>query len=560
MKRELIQLFIFCIIYTASFASGAAQKYNSPAYETPNNKLVCLSNSLYQPYNEISTRNSALHDDRYVAPAIGNNIKSKTDKFNILKTKDQYPVQSQASLKSIELKGLLYYKLALTYENSGINNKALDYYHKSKDIFILLGMNAKAGDICNAIGIIYSKLEVPHYAQDYFLKADHYYFKARLYNKQAIVLRNLGNLAFERNIKDTAVSYFNKAIACFEKNENKYEALKTKILLAAELSHKLKYTDAYHYLEEALIDAQKNKFHDLIQQVNIIKARILIGKNNLKEAEKILSHIQTDNENITKQLKMLQDIIGLHENNIMQNKHTTGSEIIAQNQYQNSDYYTGNNVNAAILKLNGSNEHHGFNANNPDTNKNLLKVILFIGFLLIFSGVFFYHYMSKINKKNKLLLSQKKNMAKKRETTRNNVTNNEIPLIDVEAFADSKDNIWEDVLYWIEDKELYKDPELTSDILAQKCFSNKTYINEIIKSHTGKTYGEFINDKKVKFAKKLLVEYRNYSTLYIANKAGFRSKSSFYRLFKEKTGVAPGIYRSLSVRKRKKITRSTASV
>lgn len=115
--------------------------------------------------------------------------------------------------------------------------------------------------------------------------------------------------------------------------------------------------------------------------------------------------------------------------------------------------------------------------------------------------------------------------------------------------------IWECILFWMNEKKLFTDPELTSQVLASKCFTNKTYINNIVKSHTGKTFNDFINEYRIEFTKNLLVEYVNYNTLYIANKAGFSSKSSFYRIFKEKVGISPGRYRQIYVRKYHEISK-----
>lgn len=64
-------------------------------------------------------------------------------------------------------------------------------------------------------------------------------------------------------------------------------------------------------------------------------------------------------------------------------------------------------------------------------------------------------------------------------------------------------------------------------------------ISQHIKRHHQKNFSQFINDFRVSYAKKLLKEKTNWTVEAIAFEAGFNSRASFYRVFKESVGESP---------------------
>ena len=93
----------------------------------------------------------------------------------------------------------------------------------------------------------------------------------------------------------------------------------------------------------------------------------------------------------------------------------------------------------------------------------------------------------------------------------------------------------------------YIDSNYTKDIslseLAGKCFYNTAYLGRVFKSAFNMSIREYIREKRIDYAKKLLKDsdetVENISVL-----SGFSDKKQFYRVFKEKTGCTPGQYRN----------------
>lgn len=70
---------------------------------------------------------------------------------------------------------------------------------------------------------------------------------------------------------------------------------------------------------------------------------------------------------------------------------------------------------------------------------------------------------------------------------------------------------------------------------------SSNYISSEFKKHTGLSLREYILDKRIECAKKLLIDGKNVSDACLMS--GFNDYSNFIRSFKKKTGIPPGHYR-----------------
>lgn len=99
-----------------------------------------------------------------------------------------------------------------------------------------------------------------------------------------------------------------------------------------------------------------------------------------------------------------------------------------------------------------------------------------------------------------------------------------------------------DLLY---KKEIYKKTDLRITDISKKLNTNRTYISRVVNEELNTNFSDLINQFRVEHAKKLLRE-KDCKTLglsQVGELSGFKSDSSFYRIFKEKEGVSPGDFR-----------------
>jgi AraC-like DNA-binding protein len=97
----------------------------------------------------------------------------------------------------------------------------------------------------------------------------------------------------------------------------------------------------------------------------------------------------------------------------------------------------------------------------------------------------------------------------------------------------------------LQDEQSYRNPDLRQGTLAQELGTNSSYLSQAINRSTGMGFAEFLNQYRVEEARRLLRDPANdpYTIEAIGQRAGFRSKTAFYRAFKKVTGTSPAAYK-----------------
>lgn len=95
-------------------------------------------------------------------------------------------------------------------------------------------------------------------------------------------------------------------------------------------------------------------------------------------------------------------------------------------------------------------------------------------------------------------------------------------------------------------EQLYRDPSLSREKVAERLGISVGYLSEVINGSTNKNFSEYINAFRVQAVKDMLTDpqLQKYTLLAIGLEAGFHSKSAFYAAFKKETGLTPGAYKS----------------
>lgn len=103
------------------------------------------------------------------------------------------------------------------------------------------------------------------------------------------------------------------------------------------------------------------------------------------------------------------------------------------------------------------------------------------------------------------------------------------------------------------DQRLYKDPELSLIILASKIQVSRNKLSRAINLVTGKNFSSYVNDFRIKESLRVLSS-KQHSPRFIQGfykEVGFASKSTFYKTFKEATGISPADYKKQKKAKKK---------
>ena len=98
----------------------------------------------------------------------------------------------------------------------------------------------------------------------------------------------------------------------------------------------------------------------------------------------------------------------------------------------------------------------------------------------------------------------------------------------------------------VETDQLYLNPALRIDLLAEKIALSEKQISNLLNQHVGKSFNDFINEYRVQEAKKKLadVSLSQFTIASIAFDCGFNSLATFQRCFKQFTGTTPSQYQN----------------
>lgn len=93
------------------------------------------------------------------------------------------------------------------------------------------------------------------------------------------------------------------------------------------------------------------------------------------------------------------------------------------------------------------------------------------------------------------------------------------------------------------EEKIYKDWELKSSDLASQLGISSHQLSELLNTVMGTNYFDFVSRYRVEEAKRLLSREPEWDAIRIGLESGFSSKATFYRAFKEGTGMTPQAYR-----------------
>jgi len=111
------------------------------------------------------------------------------------------------------------------------------------------------------------------------------------------------------------------------------------------------------------------------------------------------------------------------------------------------------------------------------------------------------------------------------------------------TLEDDSDGLKEKILDLFENQQIYLNPQLRLSDVAAMANSNRTYVSRIFNDSHGKTFFEFVNEYRVRDAKRLLKTSAEKLDV-IAEQSGFSSRQSFHRVFSRIAGCTPEQYRT----------------
>ncbi len=521
----------------------------------------------------------------------GNNKKSISLLFQSRELARQINDPKGEANANSELGNQLYFsfndfKRTITYYQ-----KALDIYVKIKDKYDAIRIRNNLAEVYLKVGRYLEAIKLYTLALEQLENLD----KPYAYSKM-VVLGNLIDITCQiGNLKITK-EYIDKYEEILDLNYNQNRLLKLYILKSKYFERKKKYDKALDWINKAL-DFQKktsNKSSSLAKArvkmgILICKLGILLKKNILKQVElnllklkQLLSVfpdsftktgyllIQSEyyyrcgdtksaiifgkkNELLCKKNNFFRELekiysklsiwyLELGQKNLSLKYHRKKSSINEEKLI----YELPANIMEIILKY----EQKKLSNEIIMVKKTNLHTRILMIFIIIFLVSVFIYIMQKLKRKSTdKLKDMERNHIDQLTALKRQLENHAKRGNKKEEKNESfnAEYIMQRILRIIEKENLYLNTNLDLDHLEKVLKINRKYLSNAINTCWGSNFNALINSYRVKEAKKLLTDPKEekLTSIQIAFKAGFNSKSSFNRIFKENVKMTPKRYREI---------------
>lgn len=94
----------------------------------------------------------------------------------------------------------------------------------------------------------------------------------------------------------------------------------------------------------------------------------------------------------------------------------------------------------------------------------------------------------------------------------------------------------------LNNSELFLNPNLNLNDVAEALGTNRTYLSQYINGSLNTTFYEMVNQTRISHVLKLLNENPNQTIEQLLESSGFKSRSVFYKYFKQAVGKSPSAY------------------
>lgn len=116
-------------------------------------------------------------------------------------------------------------------------------------------------------------------------------------------------------------------------------------------------------------------------------------------------------------------------------------------------------------------------------------------------------------------------------------------IVEPEDISYSSTDLHRRIQHLFEEEKIFLNPQLRLSDVASMTNSNRTYISRFFNNSHGKTFFEFVNGYRVRYAMQLLKTSTECIEI-IAEQSGFNSRQSFHRVFSKMVNCTPEQFRS----------------
>lgn len=426
-------------------------------------------------------------------------------------------------------------------------DSSLYFYQLAADYYTGINQNESLSKCLGNMGSIHNQLQNYSEALKYYKQA----LKInRDFNNWSSLTHNYSNIGViynEINKNDTALIYYDSALMTIDKTGNHFMKMVVSFNYANVLLEAGKFEQAkkayYHVLSQAENQNSPFGIYNACTSLGDVYLKTGLVDKSLEYYQKAYQIALEKNINENKDALLL-DITKA----ALKTKNYVLVNDFLDQYVRLSDSIDSYRQKAIVAELEAKYQLKEKNQEikyvkeiNRSKTKLIYLLISLIAISSFFSLVIYFLYRN-LQSKYKIIYQKELHKNHTIYTRNGNLSNKSASVSNENEWK----TLWDHMNTILLEEELYLDPKLNVEVLAKKCNTNKTYIYKCIKSYTSDNFNTFINKYRIEKSKKLILERQDYDVKSIGELSGFNSPRTFFRVFKEITGLSPATFKNLS--------------
>lgn len=523
-------------------------------------QAIVLSDSLLKIGNDID-------DDQYISVAyylqgIANYYIGRNYLSNELYKKALNTSYGQTDL---EFQGKCWNNMGINLDIMDKNAEAISIYHKSLKVSEQLKDSLGIAQSWINIGLLDTKMANYERSQILLEKALKYFTRKKDTLNMGLCYQNIGIIYQNLGMQDSSIYFFKKSYDSFETIDYKYGMSQNSYNLSMRYTDKNEFKIAENYLFNSLRLAQEINATSQIANIYLHLAIL-----NSKDYKKRMHY--------TKLAQELYEEIGDKENSL--NTYLWLCEMFAHSgDIANFDKYFKiyKEKTQSVSYKNSIERYEEFQAiYDSEEKQNIIleqnRKLERRNVLLIFSGLIILILITFAGIVSLLMLKMRKYIRalyKKNVDLRNaniiSITPEQIKIeedalvkeVSAEQIPEEKKSsevvsskmteLYQEIIHLFESEKLYLKHDLSVSELSAKLNTNDKYISVAINNNSQSNFNNLVNAFRINEAKILIAQFgKTLNIKELADRSGYKSLNTFYKNFKEITGLTPSQYIELS--------------
>ncbi len=412
-----------------------------------------------------------------------------------------------------------YLNLSRLYRAENRYDKALEWQEKQVTLAEQINAPRELRGAYEGMAIIYTEMKNWEKGEEYFQKSLALARKLEIPESISVALTNIGSFFLQKGDTQKAVQYIDEACKIKKQtNMGGSSLLRTLNALGKAYKKAENITKAQEYFSQAL---------SLSDSTESIYWKSIINKN--------ISNLYLEKKEYPKAIEHLTNYLTLKNEYDKRRSETELQNLMVKYEAHEKD----NVIKIQQQKL---------------KEKRNIIIGAIIAFVLLFIIAMLSVLNSKIREKAiKSIYSQHIKLQDRQEVITDLIKEKAIKK------AADKDNEQLTLLIKLMDEEqIFRNPELSLEILAKKMSTNVTYVSQLINKEFTCNYNTLINRYRITYCKNEIRNSAGHSILMkqIGFAAGFSSQSTFYSAFKSEVGITPLQFRKVVLIEQNSITDS----